>query len=231
MMSSKDNNRTFQSKFELDSEAIWVTDFETENAIEFCEKVEQAYQDNPLKPIIININSFGGAVDGLLMMTDCMDAIRSVADSQFFYFVTHAVGKAYSAAAALLAYGDVRFASPRTRIMLHQVLGGAYGSHPDMEVEYEEVSRVNSQLLTLIAEACKFKGSVEELRQYLQRDKYFSAEEALDFGVIDIVGTPKINEIKLFELGIVNHQKSNMDAVEEKLKQEASQDETESDDE
>jgi ATP-dependent Clp protease protease subunit len=186
------------------SESVWVTDFNTLQAIEFCETIQRRFEENPLKPIIIRINSDGGNVDDLFMMLDAMDAITAAADPQFFSFITYATGKAYSAAAALLSYGSVRIASPRSRIMLHQVLGGAFGAHPDVEVQHKEMTAVNNQILDLIRKNCMYKGTVDDLKNYLQRDKFFSPQEAKEFGIIDHIGHPKLVDVRLSELIITN---------------------------
>lgn len=189
---------------EEDSNSIWVKEFNTDAVFTFDEQVNQKFKENPRRPILININSPGGEVDGLFSMMDIMDSIRSQADENFFYFITHAVGKAYSAAAVLLSHGTVRFASPRARIMFHQVNGGIWGPKPDLDIEYKEICKINEDLLKAVQENCKYKKSLQELEALLARDTYFSAKQAQEFGIIDVVGSPKLLEHRVYELGVTN---------------------------
>jgi ATP-dependent Clp protease, protease subunit len=181
----------------------WVNEFTEESAIKFHERLSQQFEENPYRPIIIHINSYGGEVDALFSMLDTMDSIRAMAPPQF-KFLTVAMGKAQSAGAALLSYGDYRFATPHSRIMLHQVVGGSWGSHPDNEVEFSETNRMNTHLLRILKRRCKFQMSISELKKMLSHNVYLTPEEARKLGLIDIVGYPKLVEKVLYDVRVVN---------------------------
>jgi len=181
---------------------IWVTQFTEQSAIEFHERVNQRFAESPARPIIIHINSYGGEVDALFSMLDTMDAIRSVA-SPDFRFVTYATGKAHSAGAVLLAYGDVRVASPHARIMVHQVVGGVFGPHPANEVEFTEINRMNDTMLEILRRQTKSTKSLDAMKKLLNQNSYLSADDAHKAGIIDFVGSPIINESIEYELRVV----------------------------
>lgn len=183
---------------------IWVTDFSVEAAIEFQSKLFEKIEENPEKPIVINIASPGGDVDGLTMMLDMMDTVRSLGNPESFGLVTVAVGKAMSAGAILLSHGDVRVATPNSRLMLHQILGGTWGSVQDVNVEHAELNRINHNLLTILHKNCKFKGSLEDFKALIDRDTYLTPQAAKEIGVIDLIGYPKVVEFKVYDLLIAN---------------------------
>ena len=187
------------------SETIWIYDFTEEVATDFHEKVLAKFEDNPHKPITININSFGGEVTSLLAMLDTMDYIRGIAPEDF-YFITVAKGKAISAGAMMLSYGDFRFAEPKSQIMIHQVVGGVFGSHPENESEFQEIDRMNQLLLSLLQKRCKLNTTMKELKELLAHNLYLTPQEAKTFGLVDIVGYPKVVEFKAYELQVVNEE-------------------------
>ncbi len=207
-MSSKHKNEEF---FDLvlpqdhsrDNE-IWVTSFDVSSAIQFKKDIFRIFELDPKKPMIININSSGGPADGLFMMLDAMDSVLSIADQQKFCFVTACMGIAMSAGAVLLSHGRLRFASPLSSVMLHQVQSGVFGSLPDMDVEYDEIKKVNERVLTILNKNCKVKGGIEVLRELVSRNRYLTPQEAKEFGIIDAIGYPKIIEHREYEVGLTN---------------------------
>lgn len=198
-MDSRD--RSFQEILQ-NSEIIWVTSFSVDDAILFQEHLMEQVRRDPYKPVVINISSPGGAVDGLFSMLDSMDAARALSDNAYFSIITVATGQCMSAGAVLLSHGDLRFATPNSRIMLHQVNAGTYGSMPDIDVEYAEIVRLNEKTLTILAANCNYKGTMPKFRELLHRDKYLSAEQAVKFGLVDYVGYPKIMQKHFYELAI-----------------------------
>jgi ATP-dependent Clp protease protease subunit len=184
-------------------ETPWVCDITEETAVSFHDALMKQFEEDPFKPIVIHINSYGGEVDALFSMLDSMDAIRSMAPPEFKFF-TVAKGKACSAGAVLLSYGDYRFATPHSRIMIHQVVGGLWGSQPSNEVEFSETSRMNSKLLQILRKRCKLKMSMKEFKEKLSHNLYFTPEKAKEFGLIDIIGYPKVIEQKMYEVRVVN---------------------------
>lgn len=187
----------------FNTEHPWVCEINEEVAIRFNERLMRQFEDDPYKPIIIHINSYGGEVDALFSMLDCMDNIRSMAPPEFKFF-TVTTGKAQSAGAVLLSYGDHRFATPHSRIMLHQVVGGTWGSQPANEVEFHEIARMNSRLLNLLKKRCKLNMSIKEFKAKLSHNLYFTPKEAKEFGIIDLIGYPKVIERKVYDIHVVN---------------------------
>jgi ATP-dependent Clp protease, protease subunit len=167
---------------------IWVTEFDSKAAVEFCNALFRKAEQDPTKPILIYINSPGGEVSGMLSMISAMDAVPNKT-------ITVSMGFAMSAGCFLLAHGDFRFASPYTRVMLHKIQGGFIGSLDDLQNETEEMSRLNEQMFGLFASDTG--KSVEEITEAvkIKRELYFSATEAKDFGIIDVVGIPRVTPI------------------------------------
>jgi len=188
-----------------ETEDVWVQEFDDEALIQFEEEVFERFHDNPRKPIIIKISSPGGAVDAAMGMIDIMNSVSSIANPDYFYFVTVAIGKAMSAGALILSHGDYRFCTPNSRVMLHQASKFFWGGvKPDVDVEYREFTRINKNVLTVLAENCKLKGGYKALEKLLQRDLYLDAIEAREFGIVDIIGYPKLNEMKAYELSVTD---------------------------
>lgn len=200
-MANKEMND--DGEFGLITEYPWICEINQEVAIRFHERLFLEFEKDPYKPIIIHINSYGGECDALFSMIDTMDAIRSIAPPEF-KFLTVVKGKAISAGAALLAYGDFRFAEPNSRIMLHQIVGGAWGSHAANEVEFNEMTRINERLLQLLKKSCKLNTSMEDLKVKLNHNLYFTPEKAKEFGLIDIIGYPKLGEHKIYDIQVIN---------------------------
>lgn len=200
---SDNNSQDQNSQHIYHSDWIWVEEFEDSNVREFTENLYNKFYQNPERPIIIHVNTYGGDVHGLLSMIDAMDSIRSMAPESF-YFITVTTGKAVSAGAVLLACGDYRFATPNSSIMVHQINGGLWGSHPANKVEFIEMSRLNYKVLTLLHEKCNLHGEVSDLEETLNHNLYLEPEQAREFGIIDIVGYPKLTELRGYELSVLN---------------------------
>ena len=143
---------------------------------------------NPTADINMYINSPGGVVTAGLAIYDTMNYIQP--DVR-----TICVGQAASMGAMLLSNGaeGKRFSLPSSRIMIHQVSGGAEGKTTDVKIQYEEMERLNKLLTQYMA------GNVgknyEETLNAMERDNFMSAQEAVEFGLIDKVIT-KWNEVK-----------------------------------
>ena len=142
--------------------------------------------ENPKKEISMYINSPGGVVTSGLAIYDTMQYVRP--DVQ-----TVCLGQAASAAAVILAAGapGKRFALPNSRILIHQpaLAGGEYGQASDIEIQANEVLRMREWLEETWA---KHSGkSPEEVRKDIERDKILGAQEALEYGLIDQVLSPR----------------------------------------
>ncbi len=140
--------------------------------------------EDPDKDIAIYINSPGGSITSLFAIYDTMQFIKC--DVQ-----TICMGQAASAAAVLLASGTKgkRLALPNSRVLLHQPSGGAEGQSVDIEIQAREILRMRDMLDAILAE--KTGQSVERIRKDTDRDFILSADEALEYGLIDAIITSR----------------------------------------
>lgn len=141
--------------------------------------------ENPKRDIQIYVNSPGGVVTAGLAIYDTLQYIR--ADVQ-----TICVGQAASASAVLLTAGTKgkRYSLPNSRIMIHQVMGGAEGQVKDVEIQTKEMVRIKNIVNEILA---KHTGQpLEKIEKDTDRDFYMSPEEAKKYGLIDeIITTSK----------------------------------------
>ncbi|MBX3403165.1 MAG: ATP-dependent Clp protease proteolytic subunit [Phycisphaeraceae bacterium] len=126
------------------------------------------------------INSPGGAVDDTLAIYDTMRFLKSPVS-------TYCLGRAYSGAAVLLTAGakGKRFILPHAKVMVHQPYGGVGGQAEDIRIQAEQIIKAKTELIRIIA---KHTGQNEDqVRKDGERDKYFSAMEAKEYGLVDEV--------------------------------------------
>ena len=135
---------------------------------------------NDVEPINLYINSPGGEVTHGLLIYDTMNLIKCPV-------YTTCAGQAASMGAVLLSSGEKghRFALPHGRIMIHQVAGGAEGKSADVRIAVKEMEKCEKVLFDILAE--NTGKTVEENAFACDRDHWFSATEAVDFGLIDEV--------------------------------------------
>ena len=136
--------------------------------------------ENPKKDIFMYINSPGGVVTSGMAIYDTMQYIRPE-------IATVCIGQAASMGSFLLAAGSPgkRVALKQARIMVHQPSGGAQGQATDIEIQAREILRMRSSLNELYAKHTgKDLGFIEAA---MERDKFMSAEEAKEFGLVDSV--------------------------------------------
>ena len=128
--------------------------------------------------IQLYINSPGGSVSAGLAIYDTMQLIRCDVS-------TICMGMAASMAAVLLAGGTrgKRYALPNSEIMIHQPLGGVQGQAADVKIAAEHILPIRQRLNTLLANDTG--RSLREISEDSDRDRYFSAEEAKNYGLID----------------------------------------------
>ncbi|SDH27674.1 ATP-dependent Clp endopeptidase proteolytic subunit ClpP [Roseospirillum parvum] len=136
--------------------------------------------ENPSKDISFYINSPGGVVTSGLAMYDTMQYIRCDVS-------TVCIGQAASMGSLLLTAGTAgkRFSLPNSRIMIHQPSGGFQGQAADIEIQAREILLLRERL-NRIYETHTGK-PFDEIETAMDRDKYMTAEEARDFGLIDHV--------------------------------------------
>ncbi len=136
--------------------------------------------DNRDEDISVYINSPGGSVVSGLAIYDTMQFVNCDV-------ATYCIGQAASMGAVLLSAGTKgkRHCLPNSRVMIHQVSGGTYGHVSDMEISVEEAKRLNRKLFEILGDACG--KSADQVIQDAQRDLWFPAEKALEYGVVDQV--------------------------------------------
>lgn len=180
-------------------EEIWVTKFDEDSAQKFRDSIMLLTKVNQQKPITIYIDSYGGAVDSLAAMIETIDSIPNPV-------ITVAVGKAMSCGAILLSHGDVRFCGPNSRIMIHEVSSGTIGDVHDMKADTQEAQRLNTHFMGILAKNCGFK-NYDEIRKVIKeqdgRDRYFSANDAIEFGIVDVVGMPMVTSQIMYEINVL----------------------------
>ena len=180
----------------MKSNEIWVTKFDEEHAQKFRNSVMEASKLDPQRPVVIYIDSYGGYVDALAKMIETIDEIPNPV-------VTACMGKAMSCGAILLSHGDVRFLGKNSRIMIHEISSGTIGNVQDMKDDVKETVRLNEQFMGILAKNCGFK-NYDELRSVLKqqdgRDLYLTEQDALKFGIVDAIGTPRIAGRMMYEV-------------------------------
>ncbi len=138
--------------------------------------------EDPTEPINLYINSPGGSITAGLAIYDTMQYLTPEVH-------TWCIGQAASMAAVLLAAGAPghRYALPYSRILIHQPWGGLQGQATDIQIQAEEILRLRRWLNDILA---KHTGQApEKIQQDTERDYYMTAEEAKEYGIIDVVAT------------------------------------------
>ncbi len=146
--------------------------------------------DDPDKDISLYINSPGGDAYAGLAMYDTIQFIRPDVS-------TICMGMAMSMGAVLLAAGapGKRFALPNAKVMIHQGSAGFQGSPADIEIQAREVLATKQRLSEIIAEHTGH--SLEQVERDIDRDRFMTAAEAFDYGIVDeVLGTRKLRSPK-----------------------------------
>ncbi len=136
-------------------------------------------KQNKNQDIQIYINSPGGSVTAGLAMYDTMQYVDCD-------IATYCIGQCASMGAVLLAGGTKgkRFILPNSRVMIHQPWGGAQGTASDMEIQVQEILKLKTSLNQILADHCG--KSLEEMQEATDRDNFMNAQEAVDFGIVDL---------------------------------------------
>lgn len=144
--------------------------------------------EDPSKDISLYINSPGGSVSAGFGIYDTMNYIKCDVS-------TICVGMAASMGAFLLAGGTKgkRIALPNAEIMIHQPLGGAKGQATDMKIHTDHIIKTREKLNRILSE--KTGKPLEVIEHDTDRDNFLSAEQALDYGLIDHIYTSR-EEVK-----------------------------------
>ena len=151
-----------------------------ENANAICAQMLLLNAEDPHKDIYLYINSPGGSVDSGMAIFDTMQWISNDV-------ATVAMGLAASMGQFLLSAGQKgkRFALPHARIMMHQPSGGLGGTASDIRIQAEQSLHIKKTMSHLIAEHTG--QTVEQIEADSDRDRWFTAEQALEYGFIDHV--------------------------------------------
>jgi ATP-dependent Clp protease protease subunit len=137
-------------------------------------------KENPDEDIQMFINSPGGEINAGMAILDTMNYIKCDVS-------TIAVGLAASMGSLLLAFGakGKRFALPNSKIHIHQPLGGVQGQASDIAIEAEEILKTRDLLYRMLSK--QTGQSIKQIQKDADRDKYFTAQEAKEYGLIDKV--------------------------------------------
>lgn len=141
--------------------------------------------ENPDKDIQLYINSPGGSVSAGMAIYDTMQFIKCDVS-------TICIGLAASMGAFLLAAGakGKRYSLPNSEIMIHQPLGGARGQATDIQIQAEQILKIKKKLNTILSE--RTGQPYDKVVADTDRDNYMSAEEALEYGLIDKIMEKRI---------------------------------------
>ena len=145
--------------------------------------------DAPEKAITLYINSPGGSVTAGLAIYDTMTYIRSPVS-------TVCVGQAASMGSLLLCGGEKgkRFCLPHSSVMVHQPSGGYFGQASDIAIHAQEILRVRRKLNEIFRRHLTKEHTLDDIERLMERDKFLSAEEALEMGIVDEILDRRIKD-------------------------------------
>jgi len=160
---------------------IWLgSEVRDENANAICAQMMLLAAEDPDKDIFLYINSPGGSITAGMAIYDTMKYIQPDV-------ATVAMGMAASMGQFLLSSGTKgkRYATPHARVMMHQPSGGIGGTATDVRINAQLIMHMKSVLAELIAD--QTGKSIEQIHRDSDRDRWFTAPEALEYGFIDHV--------------------------------------------
>ena len=158
---------------------IWLgSEVRDDVANEICAKILLLAAEDPEKDIYLYINSPGGSITAGMAIYDTMQYVPND-------IVTVGVGMCASMGQFLLSSGTKgkRYATPNTRVLLHQPHGGFGGTASDVQTQAELIMSMKRQLASLTA--AQTGKTVEQIERDGDRDRWFTAAEALEYGFID----------------------------------------------
>ena len=163
----------------LKDRIIWLgSEVRDENANDICAKILLLAAEDSTKDIYLYINSPGGSITAGMALYDTMQYVPND-------IVTVGIGMAASMGQFLLSSGTKgkRYATPNTRVLLHQPSGGFGGTASDIQTQAELIMSMKRQLSQITAD--QTGKTVEEVMADGDRDRWFTAQEALEYGFID----------------------------------------------
>jgi ATP-dependent Clp protease, protease subunit len=176
------------AKFVEFPHVVYVNKFDEESAKNFyVEFTKASSSQQPVIPIVID--SYGGHIDALMHMIDiCRSSKKTVA--------TIVMGKAMSCGAVLATCGwhGYRFASPLSRLMIHDASTGSFGKCEDIKVDAAEISRLNDSLYSIMAENCQKPDRYfwDIVQNKGRADWFMTAKEAHGHDIINHIRIPEI---------------------------------------
>ena len=165
----------------LKDRIIWLgSDVRDDNANEICAKMLLLAAEDSSKDIFLYINSPGGSITAGMAIYDTMQYVPNDV-------VTVGIGMCASMGQFLLSAGakGKRYATPNTRVLMHQPHGGFGGTASDIQTQAELISSMKKQLAQITADATG--KTLEQITADGDRDRWFTAAEALEYGFIDAV--------------------------------------------
>lgn len=163
----------------LKDRIVWLgSEVRDENANEICAKILLLAAEDSEKDIFLYINSPGGSITAGMAIYDTMQYVPND-------IVTVGIGMAASMGQFLLSSGakGKRYATPNTRVLLHQPAGGFGGTASDIQTQAALIMSMKRQLSSITAE--QTGKTVEQVMEDGDRDRWFTAAEALEYGFID----------------------------------------------
>ncbi len=163
----------------LKERIIWLgAEVRDENANEICAKILLLAAEDPEKDIYLYINSPGGSVTAGMAIYDTMQFVPND-------IVTVGIGMAASMGQLLLTSGTKgkRYITPNARVLLHQPHGGFGGTASDIQIQAQLILDMKKRLAEITA--AQTGKTVEQINADSDRDRWFSAEEALSYGFVD----------------------------------------------
>jgi ATP-dependent Clp protease protease subunit len=163
----------------LKDRIVWLgSEVRDDNANEICAKILLLAAEDAEKDIFLYINSPGGSITAGMAIYDTMQYVPND-------IVTVGIGMCASMGQFLLSSGakGKRYATPNTRVLLHQPHGGFGGTASDIQTQAELIMSMKHQLASITAK--QTGKTVEQIMQDGDRDRWFTAQEALEYGFID----------------------------------------------
>ncbi|MEN9872933.1 MAG: hypothetical protein RL450_868 [Actinomycetota bacterium] len=163
----------------LKDRIVWLgSEVRDENANEICAKILLLAAEDAEKDIFLYINSPGGSITAGMAIYDTMQYVPND-------IVTVGIGMCASMGQFLLSSGakGKRYATPNTRVLLHQPHGGFGGTASDIQTQAELIMSMKHQLASITAR--QTGKTVEQVMKDGDRDRWFTAQEALEYGFID----------------------------------------------
>ena len=169
----------------LKERIIWLSGAVNEGtAAQICSQMLFLEKEDPKKSIDLYINSPGGIVTEGLAIYDCMNFVACPVS-------TMVIGQACSMGSLLATNGEkgMRYILPSSRVMIHQPSGGAQGQATDIEIQAREILKLRAYLNGLYV--TNTGQQLDVIEKAMERDNFMSAQEAVDFGLVDSIVTKR----------------------------------------